>query len=304
MFRAVRHRRPRRERWRRWRPDLFFAAVRVVVPAFYALEGYAPAGHRGAGRLRGVRPSLALALTRPLGLAGIGLAASAGAAVNLTVLLLVLRWRRGTLARPRDPRFPRASPPRPRSWGSPSKGRDGSLGLEDARGWPGALLVVAVIPGGAVLLGRRGASCGAPEPARAHGHRPEAAGVKLVIQRVSRAEVRVDGKVVGQIGRGFLVLVGAEKGDGAAQADEAASKVAGLRVFEDAAGKMNLALSDVAGSVLAVSQFTLSADLSRGRRPGFERAMPVGGSRAALPDSSAARSSCRRPRSRPGSSAR
>jgi D-tyrosyl-tRNA(Tyr) deacylase len=98
--------------------------------------------------------------------------------------------------------------------------------------------------------------------------------VKLVIQRVSRAEVRVEGKVTGRIGRGFLVLLGAEKGDGAAQADEAARKVAGLRVFEDAAGKMNLGLSDVAGSVLAVSQFTLSADLSRGRRPGFDRAMP------------------------------
>jgi D-tyrosyl-tRNA(Tyr) deacylase len=98
--------------------------------------------------------------------------------------------------------------------------------------------------------------------------------VKLVIQRVSRAEVRVEGRVAGRIGRGFLVLVGAEKGDGAAQADEAARKVAGLRVFEDSAGKMNLGLSDVAGSVLAVSQFTLSADLSRGRRPGFDRAMP------------------------------
>ena len=99
--------------------------------------------------------------------------------------------------------------------------------------------------------------------------------MKLVIQRVSRAEVRVEGKVAGRIGRGFVVLVGAEKGDGAAQADEAARKVAGLRVFEDAAGKMNLALADVAGSVLAVSQFTLSADLSRGRRPGFDRAMPA-----------------------------
>jgi len=98
--------------------------------------------------------------------------------------------------------------------------------------------------------------------------------VKLVVQRVSRAEVRVEGKSVGRIGRGLLVLVGAEKGDGAPQADEAARRVAGLRVFEDAAGKMNLALTDVSGSVLAVSQFTLAADLSRGRRPGFERAMP------------------------------
>jgi D-aminoacyl-tRNA deacylase len=98
--------------------------------------------------------------------------------------------------------------------------------------------------------------------------------VKLVVQRVSRAEVRVEGRVAGRIGRGFLVLVGAEKGDGAAQADRAARKVAGLRIFEGASGKMNLGLAEVSGSVLAVSQFTLSADLSRGRRPGFERAMP------------------------------
>ena len=98
--------------------------------------------------------------------------------------------------------------------------------------------------------------------------------MKLVVQRVSRAEVRVDGNVVGRIGRGLLVLVGAEKGDTAGEADEAARRIAGLRVFPDAEGKMNLALSEVSGSVLAVSQFTLAADLSRGRRPGFERAMP------------------------------
>jgi D-tyrosyl-tRNA(Tyr) deacylase len=85
--------------------------------------------------------------------------------------------------------------------------------------------------------------------------------------------VRVDGRVVGEIGRGFLVLFGAETGDSAALAADAARKVAGLRVFDDAAGKMNLALADVAGRVLAVSQFTLGADLSRGRRPGFERAL-------------------------------
>ena len=103
--------------------------------------------------------------------------------------------------------------------------------------------------------------------------------MKLVIQRVSRAEVRVGGERVGRIGRGLLVLVGAEKGDGAPQAEEAARKVAGLRVFEDEAGKMNLSLADVEGSVLAVSQFTLSADLSRGRRPGFERALPAGEAR-------------------------
>jgi len=98
--------------------------------------------------------------------------------------------------------------------------------------------------------------------------------MKLVIQRVSSAQVRVAGETAGRIGRGLLVFVGAEKGDGAMQAEEAARKVAGLRVFEDPAGKMNLGLSEVEGSVLVVSQFTLSADLSRGRRPGFERALP------------------------------
>jgi D-aminoacyl-tRNA deacylase len=98
--------------------------------------------------------------------------------------------------------------------------------------------------------------------------------MKLVIQRVSRAQVRVRGALVGSIGRGFLALVGIERGDDGATAEEAARKVAGLRVFEDEAGKMNRALADVAGAVLAVSQFTLAADLSRGRRPGFEKALP------------------------------
>jgi D-aminoacyl-tRNA deacylase len=97
--------------------------------------------------------------------------------------------------------------------------------------------------------------------------------MRLVVQRVRSANVRVGGALVGQIGRGFLVLLGAETGDDGSVAEEAARKVAGLRVFEDAAGKMNLALSDVDGAVLAVSQFTLAADLSRGRRPGFDRAL-------------------------------
>ncbi len=97
--------------------------------------------------------------------------------------------------------------------------------------------------------------------------------MKLVIQRVSRAAVRVGGETVGQIGRGYLVLFGAEVGDTAQAAEDVARKVAGMRVFDDASGKMNLALTDVGGSVLAVSQFTLAADLSRGRRPGFERAL-------------------------------
>ncbi|MGH9318177.1 MAG: D-aminoacyl-tRNA deacylase [Thermoanaerobaculia bacterium] len=98
--------------------------------------------------------------------------------------------------------------------------------------------------------------------------------MRLVIQRVSRAEVRVEQKTVGRIERGLLVLLAAEKGDDAPVAEEAARKVSGLRVFPDDAGKMNRSLSEVGGSVLAVSQFTLTADLSRGRRPGFERALP------------------------------
>ena len=98
--------------------------------------------------------------------------------------------------------------------------------------------------------------------------------MKLVVQRVSRADVRVEGRAVSEIGKGFLVLLGVEKGDDAASAEEAARRVAGLRVFEDAVGKMSLALADVGGSALVVSQFTLVADFSRGRRPGFERALP------------------------------
>lgn len=97
--------------------------------------------------------------------------------------------------------------------------------------------------------------------------------MRAVVQRVSRAAVRIGGETAGAIARGFVVLVGAETGDTPTAADELARRVAGLRVFDDANGKMNLALADVAGAVLAVSQFTLAADLSRGRRPGFERAL-------------------------------
>lgn len=97
--------------------------------------------------------------------------------------------------------------------------------------------------------------------------------MKLVIQRVAEAEVRVGGESIARIGRGFLVLLGAEIGDDEAAAGEAARKVAGLRVFNDENDKMNLDLAAVGGSALVVSQFTLGADLSRGRRPGFERAL-------------------------------
>jgi D-aminoacyl-tRNA deacylase len=93
--------------------------------------------------------------------------------------------------------------------------------------------------------------------------------VRAAIQRVSRAEVRVGGVTVGAIGRGFLVLIGVTHADGRAEAEWLARKVAGLRVFEDDAGKMNLGLTDVGGAVLVVSQFTLYGDARKGRRPSF-----------------------------------
>lgn len=96
--------------------------------------------------------------------------------------------------------------------------------------------------------------------------------MRAVVQRVSRASVRVGNERVGQIGRGFLVLVGVEQGDTVADAEYVSQKVSELRVFEDAAGKMNLALAEVGGEVLAVSQFTLLGDCRKGRRPSFTAA--------------------------------
>jgi len=93
--------------------------------------------------------------------------------------------------------------------------------------------------------------------------------MRAVVQRVSGASVTVDGTVVGAIERGFLVLLGVAVDDDARDADALAQKIAGLRVFDDAAGAMNLALADVGGAVLLVSQFTLLGDVRRGRRPSF-----------------------------------
>lgn len=98
--------------------------------------------------------------------------------------------------------------------------------------------------------------------------------VKAVLQRVSRASVTVDGAVVGQIGRGLLVLLGVEQGDTESDAQQLADKTVQLRVFDDADGKMNLALGDVGGAVLVVSQFTLLGDCRKGRRPSFIQAAP------------------------------
>lgn len=96
--------------------------------------------------------------------------------------------------------------------------------------------------------------------------------MRAVVQRVSRAKVSVDGEITGEIGCGLLVLLGVAATDTRADADYFADKIIGLRIFEDSGGKMNLALADIEGAVLAVSQFTLYGDVRRGRRPSFDAA--------------------------------
>lgn len=98
--------------------------------------------------------------------------------------------------------------------------------------------------------------------------------MRALLQRVARAGVRVDGEEIAAIGPGLLIFLGVTVGDGRGEADWLADKAAGLRIFSDVAGKMNLPLSEVGGQVLAVSQFTLYGDCRRGRRPGFEKAAP------------------------------
>ena len=96
--------------------------------------------------------------------------------------------------------------------------------------------------------------------------------MRCVIQRVLSSSVSVGGKVVGSIGPGLLILAAVEKGDDAAGMEAAAMKLVNLRIFSDAAGKMNLSVIEAGGSLLAVSQFTLAGSIDRGRRPGFDRA--------------------------------
>lgn len=98
--------------------------------------------------------------------------------------------------------------------------------------------------------------------------------MRAVVQRAARAAVRVGGQTVGEIGAGLLVLLGVAAGDGEEAARFMAAKLAGLRIFEDAAGKMNRSVADVGGGVLVVSQFTLLGDARSGNRPGFSAAAP------------------------------
>lgn len=100
--------------------------------------------------------------------------------------------------------------------------------------------------------------------------------MKALIQRVLHASVTVNGKITGQIERGFLVLLGVQKGDAKTNADFLSKKICNLRIFEDENGKMNKSILDISGKMLIVSQFTLCGDTSRGNRPGFDN--------AALPD--------------------
>lgn len=99
--------------------------------------------------------------------------------------------------------------------------------------------------------------------------------MRLILQRVSRAAVRVGDELVGEIGRGVLVLAGIEHGDGLQQVEKAVEKLASLRLFEDSEGRMNLDAAAAGGAFLVVSQFTLAASLNRGRRPSFDRAAPA-----------------------------
>ena len=100
--------------------------------------------------------------------------------------------------------------------------------------------------------------------------------MKAVIQRVTRASVHVEGKTVGQIESGLLVLLGVAKGDGETDSRYLVEKIRMLRIFSDEQGKMNLSLADIGGSVLLVSQFTLLGRMANGRRPSFDEAAPPG----------------------------
>ena len=96
--------------------------------------------------------------------------------------------------------------------------------------------------------------------------------MRLVIQKVSQSNVKVDGKIVGEIGKGYMVLVGITEGDDEKIVDKMVDKLVNLRIFEDTENKMNLSLIDIGGSILSISQFTLYANCKKGRRPSFVEA--------------------------------
>ncbi len=96
--------------------------------------------------------------------------------------------------------------------------------------------------------------------------------MRTVVQRVTHASVKVDGQTIGEIGKGFLILLGVAEEDDEAIADKMADKICHLRIFEDENGKTNLSLADVSGEILVVSQFTLYADCKKGNRPSFVKA--------------------------------
>jgi D-tyrosyl-tRNA(Tyr) deacylase len=98
--------------------------------------------------------------------------------------------------------------------------------------------------------------------------------MRAVVQRVTRAQVMVNGEVTGRISRGVVVLLAVGKDDAESDADYIADKIVGLRIFEDENGKMNLAVSDIRGNILVVSQFTLYGDVRHGKRPSFDAAAP------------------------------
>lgn len=97
--------------------------------------------------------------------------------------------------------------------------------------------------------------------------------MRIVIQRVNKASVKIEGKIVGKIDKGFLLLVGLKEGDNLETVKKAAAKVSKMRIFEDESGKTNLAIKDVGGEILSISQFTLLADTKKGNRPSFIQAM-------------------------------
>ena len=97
--------------------------------------------------------------------------------------------------------------------------------------------------------------------------------MRIVVQRVNNASVKIAGNTIGQINKGLLLLVGLREGDGVEQIKKAAAKIAKMRIFEDENGKTNLAIKDVGGQILSVSQFTLLADTKKGNRPSFIKAM-------------------------------